>query len=90
MTLNEKQTDHPRSGSDQSCVSCPSTRISLWVKLAYTGFVCVLVPYYLHTYGPTNFLYFWGLPGFGWKAGAAPSSQDFRRHGSDVQRAEAQ
>ena len=30
----------------------------MWVKLAYTVFVCVLVPYYLRTYGPTNFLYF--------------------------------
>lgn len=48
-----KQTDRLRSW-----IFCPSTRISLWVKLAYMGFVCVLVPYYLRTYGPTNFLYF--------------------------------
>jgi len=33
-------------------------RIPLWVKLLYTAFVCVLVPYYWHSYGPTNFLYF--------------------------------
>ena len=33
-------------------------RIPLGVKLLYTAFVCVLVPYYWHTYGPTNFLYF--------------------------------
>jgi hypothetical protein len=33
-------------------------RIPLWVKLFYTGFVAVLVPYYLHCYGPTNFLYY--------------------------------
>ena len=33
-------------------------RIPLWVKLGYTAFVAVLVPYYLHAYGPTNFLYF--------------------------------
>ncbi|TWU29494.1 hypothetical protein Pla144_02720 [Bythopirellula polymerisocia] len=32
--------------------------IPLWAKLAYTAFVTVLVPYYLKTYGPTNFLYF--------------------------------
>ena len=32
--------------------------ISLWVKLAYTAFVIVLVPYYLYCYGPTNFLYY--------------------------------
>jgi hypothetical protein len=28
------------------------------VKGLYTAFVCVLVPYYWKTYGPTNFLYF--------------------------------
>jgi hypothetical protein len=34
------------------------SRISLAIKVLYTGFLCILVPYYLHTYGPTNFLYF--------------------------------
>lgn len=33
-------------------------RIPVWVKLLFTGFVCVLVPYYWHDYGPTNFLYY--------------------------------
>jgi hypothetical protein len=33
-------------------------RVPLWVKLAYTAFVAVLVPYYWHAYGPTNFLYY--------------------------------
>jgi hypothetical protein len=33
-------------------------RIPLWIKLLYTGFMCVLVPYYWRAYGPTNFLYF--------------------------------
>jgi hypothetical protein len=33
-------------------------RVPLWVKLAYTAFMCVLVPYYWWAYGPTNFLYF--------------------------------
>jgi len=32
--------------------------IPLWVKLLYTSFVAVLVPVYLKSYGPTNFLYF--------------------------------
>lgn len=32
--------------------------IPLWLKLAYSAFVAVLVPYYWHAYGPTNFLYF--------------------------------
>ena len=33
-------------------------RIPLAVKLIYTAFVAVLVPYYWKEYGPTNFLYF--------------------------------
>jgi hypothetical protein len=33
-------------------------RVPLWLKLAYTTFFSVLVPYYWHAYGPTNFLYF--------------------------------
>ena len=33
-------------------------RIPLWLKWAYTAFCLVLVPYYWHAYGPTNFLYF--------------------------------
>lgn len=32
--------------------------IPLWFKIAYTAFVCVLVPKYLLDYGPTNFLYY--------------------------------
>jgi hypothetical protein len=35
-----------------------ATRVPLWVKLAYTAFVAVLVPVYWYNYGPTNFLYF--------------------------------
>ncbi len=33
-------------------------RIPLAIKIVYTAFVCVLVPYYWRAYGPTNFLYF--------------------------------
>lgn len=33
-------------------------RLPLAVKLGYTAFMMVLVPVYLHYYGPTNFLYF--------------------------------
>jgi hypothetical protein len=33
-------------------------RVPLWLKLAYSGFMAVLVPVYLYYYGPTNFLYF--------------------------------
>ena len=32
--------------------------IPLWIKIAYTLFVCVLVPFYLRFYGPMNFLWF--------------------------------
>jgi hypothetical protein len=33
-------------------------RLPLWIKLAYTAFMAVLVPVYGYYYGPTNFLYF--------------------------------
>jgi hypothetical protein len=33
-------------------------RISLAAKIAVTAFLAVLVPVYLHAYGPTNFLWF--------------------------------
>jgi hypothetical protein len=45
------EASHQRRGS----------RISVWVKLAYTLFMLVLVPYYWHAYGPTNFLFFCDL-----------------------------
>jgi hypothetical protein len=35
-----------------------TNRIPLSLKLAYTGFMTVLVPVYWYYYGPTNFLYF--------------------------------
>jgi len=39
-------------------VSQLANTIPLWLKLAYTAFVVVLVPAYWYSYGPTNFLYF--------------------------------
>src|SRR3954469_24762001 len=36
----------------------PSHRLPLWLKLAFTAFMIVLVPVYWYYYGPTNFLYF--------------------------------
>src|SRR5579862_9665378 len=33
-------------------------QIPLTLKIAYTGFMAVLIPVYLANYGPTNFLYF--------------------------------
>src|SRR5207302_5070304 len=35
-----------------------ASRIPLWIKIAYTAYVLVVVPVYWHAYGPTNFLYF--------------------------------
>jgi len=32
-------------------------RIPLWLKVAYTLFMCVMVPTYWHAYGPLNFLW---------------------------------
>ena len=39
-------------------VASPVKRVPLWLKLAYTAFMAVLVPVYWVNYGPTNFLYF--------------------------------
>jgi hypothetical protein len=33
-------------------------RIPLWLKVAYSGFLVVMIPVYWVNYGPTNFLYF--------------------------------
>jgi hypothetical protein len=38
--------------------SAPRSVLPLWLKLAYTAFMAVLVPAYWRNYGPTNFLYF--------------------------------
>jgi hypothetical protein len=32
--------------------------LPLWLKLAYSAFMVVLIPVYWHYYGPSNFLYF--------------------------------
>ncbi|MGH6771758.1 MAG: hypothetical protein ACRECO_22380 [Xanthobacteraceae bacterium] len=39
-------------------INSAAPRLPLWLKLAYTAFMAVLVPVYLYYYGPTNFLYF--------------------------------
>jgi hypothetical protein len=36
----------------------PAEHLPLWLKLAYSAFMAVLVPVYWYYYGPTNFLYF--------------------------------
>jgi hypothetical protein len=44
--------------STQTIAAAPANSIPLWVKLAYTAFMAVLIPVYWANYGPTNFLYF--------------------------------
>jgi hypothetical protein len=34
------------------------SRIPMSVKVAYSAFMAVLIPYYYHSYGPSNFLWF--------------------------------
>src|SRR5215472_486651 len=46
------------STTSEPFVAPAARRIPLWLKLAYTAFMAVLVPIYLRNYGPTNFLYF--------------------------------
>jgi hypothetical protein len=36
----------------------PAPRLPIWLKIAFTAFVAVLVPVYWKNYGPSNFLYF--------------------------------
>jgi len=40
-----------------SPLSWPAQRIPLWLKVAYTAFVAVLVPVYWYHYTPVNFLF---------------------------------
>ncbi len=49
------QTHHNEPRGKAAAVA---NHIPLWLKLAYTTFMGVLIPVYLHNYGPTNFLYF--------------------------------
>jgi hypothetical protein len=46
------------STTSKPSVAPATRRVPLWLKLAYTAFMAVLVPVYLRNYGPTNFLYF--------------------------------
>jgi hypothetical protein len=42
----------------QSVMPRPRGHVPLWLKVAYSAFMAVLVPVYGYYYGPTNFLYF--------------------------------
>lgn len=36
----------------------PRRRVPLWLKIAFTVFICIQVTFYWKNYGPSNFLYF--------------------------------
>src|SRR4051794_10087978 len=51
----------PRPRRRNSSQMAKHPTVPLWVKLAYTAFVAVLVPYYWTTYTAWNFLFFCDL-----------------------------
>lgn len=51
-------TDSSGDLSHSKATELAAPKIPLWLKIAYTLFVSVLVPYYWIAYGPTNFLFF--------------------------------
>src|SRR5436190_1593379 len=62
-----RSSDHgtfPRDAALQAIyimTTMTNGRVPIWVKLAYSGFVVLLVPFYWVTYSPWNFLYFCDL-----------------------------
>ncbi len=52
------QTNTKESLSGTKVPTTSAKRIPLWLKIAYTAFMAVLIPVYWYHYGPTNFLYF--------------------------------
>jgi hypothetical protein len=58
--VSRKRFRRPKPGqpSDAAAAAPVGHRIPLVAKLAFTAFMAVLVPSYVHFYGPTNFLYF--------------------------------
>jgi hypothetical protein len=58
LNLIERPTPTMSTSTSNLIQARASRRLPLAVKLGYTAFVAVLVPYYWMAYGPTNFLYF--------------------------------
>lgn len=58
ISLNRDSTKRTTSQTTQETQAESNLRIPLWLKIAYTAFMAVLVPVYWLRYGPTNFLYF--------------------------------
>jgi hypothetical protein len=46
------------AGATQTLPAAKQSKLPLWLKVSFTGFMAVLVPVYWKHYGPTNFLYF--------------------------------
>lgn len=46
------------NATNPTTLSSPAPAIPLWIKLAFTAFMAVMIPYYWSAYGPSNFLYF--------------------------------
>ncbi len=46
------------AGAGAALAGASRQQVPLWLKLAYTAFMALLIPVYLTNYGPTNFLYF--------------------------------
>ena len=46
------------TAESDAAIDIAKPQLPLWLKLAYSSFMAVLVPVYWHYYGPTNFLYF--------------------------------
>src|ERR1022692_3861238 len=45
-------------GARESRMTPSPHRVPLWIKIAYTAFMAMMIPVYLKNYGITNFLYF--------------------------------
>ena len=62
LSFTATSSDNAREGDLDTTLTRDTTRtaprIPLPVKLVFTLFMFILVPFYLNAYGPTNFLYF--------------------------------
>jgi hypothetical protein len=54
-------SDSPAPQCSSQHASTPQPKLPLWLKIAFTAFMAVLVPVYTINYGWTNFLYFCDL-----------------------------
>lgn len=55
---NNTGPHHPTFKEQSTTAQSTTARLPLTLKLGYTAFMAVLIPYYWIEYGPTNFVYF--------------------------------